>query len=88
MPTQAIVTQFHASTGRYSATCRYGRCYIGAGSTTTDQAHQDACAKLVARFLKDDATKHRMDPKENPWGRATAHGVLPDGRHVFVFLDP
>lgn len=91
---QAITTKYLSPTtargARIKASCQRGSLTVEWGDDAPNDEENHATAKkmLVEKFAREDEKKYGAGKGQsvNPWLRPTAHGVLEDGRHVFVFI--
>ena len=90
---QAITTKYIGPTNtrgsRIKASCERGSLTVD-WDYDLNQGENHAAAKkmLVEKFTQEDEKKYGACKGQsvNPWLQPTAHGVLEDGRHVFVFI--
>ena len=89
---QAITTKYFGPTNtrgaRVKASCSRGSITVSRNhALSIEENHAEAKKALVEKFAKEDEKQHGPWKGQgvNPWLRTTAHGVLEDGRHVFVF---
>lgn len=89
---QAITTKFVCPTNtkgaRIKASCERGSITIEWDyDLNVEENHAAAKKALVEKFAKEDEKQYGQPKDKNPWLRPTAHGVMDDGRHVFVFTN-
>lgn len=90
---QAITTKYIGPTNtrgsRIKASCERGSITVAWDySLNPEENHAVAKKMLVSKFAREDEKKYGpcKGQSVDPWLRPTAHGVLEDGRHVFVFI--
>ena len=89
---QAIITKYIGPTNtrgaRIKASCQRGSITIAwYYALNADENHAEAKNALVEKFAKEDEQQYGHPKEKNNWLRPMAHGVMDDGRHVFVFIN-
>jgi len=87
---QAIETKYLCPTNfkgsRIKATCARGSITVHCNDAlNAEENHIAAADALIARFLKEDATRYAQAPEKNPWAAPRIVGQLESGNYAHIF---